>query len=1298
MIWQRRIRRMRLWLQALFATLAIALALVLGLAQIALPWIVSHPQRISAFLGERLHRAVTLDRVEGRWEHDGPLLILHGVHIAGANAGELGSTVPQAELKINFFSALHRNQAWNEFRLVGLDLRLARDASGQWQLSGLDAGNPAQRGDSSVLFDLGALVLRDLRLSIDDGAHARRIELAADEVRLVNSGSDHRVLARVRCADRHSPPVDVVLDYDSATHDGEAYLGGQALDLAAIARGYAPAGVQLERGNGLVQVWTWWQRDRLVRARAEVDLADVVLASAAPIVLDDKRKIVPRVAFDRIAFGARWQHDASGWQADIADLTLTRQGLAAPAASIHVEKNREAGAQASSYAVHVAALGLLPPASIAMLSDALPPALRRWLYMADPVGTLREASLRFDSAQNFDLAADFDALAWHAVDALPGATSVSGNLLGDADGFALHLPAHTAFGFDEPKIFRQPLEFSEFAGDVAAWRGDGGWRIGTDALDFIGAGFGGQLRGAVKLHDDGSRPALDLYAVIDDGQVPAAKRFWPINIIPPAAVSWLDRALAGGQISAGRAVFHGDLTDWPFNNLAGRFEARAQITDMRLNYLPDWPAAEQVNAGVDFLDNGLHMEATSARAQAVAIDSASADIPDLAEGMLDLDAAGSGSGKAMLDFVKATPIGARYAGQLLGVSVSGSAKAKFHLHLPIKQTEQMQLAGTVAIDKADLSDAQYALRLQQANGTLRFSQNGFDTGELPVVRNGKPATFRLAVGGFAANPQHAVEANLRAHLPVADLLAYAPMLAAYADHLGGDADWNIGFNADHDDAPNAGQRLTVASDLVGVASNLPAPLAKPADGQLPLALTLGMPIVGGAIDLRLGSLMHLRGRMASLTQPFAARVDFGADTDASIPVSGFSVGGTAPLLDLSGWMDFAASSGGGGSDLLAGVDMQVQNLRAWDRNFGAARFTLTPDKQRLALGFHGANVEGNLHVPLADLRQRGITAQFAKLYWPEVGENETSAMAGENPSAPPPLHIRIDDFRLGDSRFGATTVESYPIAGGTHFEQVTTHSSNVEMRAHGDWTGHPGSDVSIFSVDFSARNLGRMLDTFGYAGVVDGGATVAHIQGSWDGTPSMFALARLDGTLKVSVQEGRIPDADPGAGRIFGLFNLAAIPRRLALDFGDFFKSGFSFDSIDGTFTLKDGNAFTTDLKVKGPAADIVVSGRAGLKAKDYDQVMDVTPHVGGTFMIGGALVGGPVGAAAGALLQGVFKKAINDVARVRYSVTGSWDKPKIVELAKETRKPATAAPPQPLKPAPYTLDKGLQEGGTPQF
>lgn len=1296
MTWRRRIHRARLTLQALFATAAILLALLVGLIHLALPWLSSHPERISEFLSTRLNRAVTVERVDGMWERNGPLLVLNGVHIAAAAPTRPALVIPQAELKINLFSWLNHNQTWNEFRLIGLNLTLTRDVAGDWQLRGLDAAggsdNDASDG-TDALFELGALVVRDLHITIDDAMANRKLEFAADEVRLINSGSEHRVLANVRCADTQGPPLDVVADYDSDEAAGEIYFGGRQIDLASILHHYPVAGLVLEHGEGRAQAWTWWRQNKLIEARVELDLTALVLTTEAPIALDEKRQITPRVGLDRLAFGAHWQRDEHGWNADIGDLVSVRQGELAPAANIHVEKyipDDPAGAQ---YSVQARDVELAAPAAVAMLSDALAPSLRRWLYQANPVGTLRSASLRSSGADDFDVAAQLDAVAWHAVDKLPGVSGLSGTLRGDHGAIALQLPPHTQFGIDSPHVFRQPLEFSEFSGEVVAYRteapllpaepdGDAvpespparpGWRIETDALAFEGARYGGELRGGVEIYDDAPKPLLDVYAVLTHAEVPASHLFWPVNALSPAGVRFLDRALDSGRVTAARVAFRGDLADWPFRNNAGRFEARAETEDVRFPFLPDWPAAEHVYATATFVNNGLHVDAAAVQSLNVKVNHASADIPDLGEVVLDLSASGSGAGKDLLAYLKATPIGMRYGAQLLGVELGGQGTFDFHLHLPVKFAQQFELAGNVVLGDADISDAKYNLHLNKASGKINFNQRGFATESLPVTMNGKQARFTLAVGAMSGDPRHAVEANLRATLPATEILAYAPQLQSYGDRISGSTQWDVGFSADNDSVRNPGQRLTLTSDLRGVAIDLPAPLQKAAAETLPFALTLGMPFAGGSIDLHIADWLHMRGRLATSLQPFAARVDLGAPSDAALPAAGFFIAGSVARLDLTGWLDFSIGGSGGGSGLLAGIDLDAQKLSAYDHEFDAIKFKLAPANGGLDISFAGAALDGTLRVPLNELRQRGITAQFTRLYWPANAEpeQETPTPPSANPAALPPLHLHVGDCRLGEASFGDTTIETYPIADGTHFEQVATHSSNLEMRAHGDWTGRPGSDVSRFAIDFTARNLGRMLDAFGYAGVVDGGQTVAHIEGSWNGSPATFALATLDGTLKVSVQQGRIPEANPGAGRIFGLFNLGALPRRLTLDFGDLFKSGFSFDSISGMFTLKAGNASTSGLEVKGPTADIRVSGRTGLKGKDYDQIMDVTPHVGGTLAVGGAIVGGPIGAAAGALLQGIFRNQINQATRIRYSVTGSWDKPTITQLSKETVKAA---------------------------
>ena len=1289
---------MRLGVQALLATTIICAAIVAGLGQLALPWISAHPERVSAYLSERLQRPVRVDLVDARWERDGPLLTLRGVHIGEDTPTTPALVISQAGLKINFFSWLQRNSTrWNEFLIDGLDLDLARDAEGHWQLRGLSSADGAPGDNQRALLDLGALTLRHITLRVDDAPNGRQFRFGSDEVRLLNSGDIHRVAARVRSLQTESSPVDTVIEYHSDNDTGTAYLGGTQLDLAAILHAYPLLGATVTRGSGRAQAWANWRGGELAQVRAEISLTDVLLDARTPIELDEKHRIAPRVSFDKIDFGARWQRTDLGWSADLADVRIVRQGAVFAPATVHLEKQENGAESEPAYLLQLRDIDLSASANVAMLAEPAPMALRRWLYSGNPEGTVRSLDLRGSGSTDFDFSASAEGVGWHALDNVPGVVGLHCSVLGDQDAISVELPQHAALSVEAQRVFRRPLDFSEFSGTVAAYRTDSAWRLETGSLLFEGEGYGGELRAALDFPDAGGRPHIDASAIVQHAGVVASHLFWAINTMPPPVVAWLDRALASGAVLNGRAVIRGDLADWPFRDFAGRFEAHADLDDMVLKFLPDWPAAEHLRLAAHFVNTALHVEVLSGQDMGARLAHATADIADLGEPLLDLQAGAEGAGPDLLTLLKATPIGQRFGVQLLGVDIGGQAKVDFHLRVPLKHAEQLALAGTVMVSDADLADAKYALHLNRANGKLRFSQAGFAADDLAVMVEGQPAIFGLAVGAFTADPKHAVEANLSATLPASAILAYAPALSGYADHLSGSATWNASFNAGIGDS--APQQLLLTSDLKGERIDLPAPLNKPAEQPLPLRLALGLPFSGGSIDLRLGELMHLHGHLPAGTAPFAARVTFGGEGDAVVPKSGLAISGKTPTLDLSGWLEFAtdmpssgAADSNGGGNLLDSIDVQSESMSAYERVFGPARFTLARVADGLDLGFTGASIEGTLHVPAVNLRQHGITAQFARLYWPDAApDGESDDTPGkENPAALPPLHIHVADFRLGDKSFGETTVETYPVANGSHFEQVTSHSKNIEVRARGDWTGRPGSDESKFTVEMSAHNIGNMLDAFGYAGVIDGGATVAHIEGSWPGSPASFGMTRLNGTLKVSIKKGRIPDADPGSARVLGLFNLAAIPRRLAFDFGDLFKTGFSFDAIEGLFTLKDGDAHTDNLEVRSPTADMLLKGRMGLKTKDWDQVIEVTPHVGGTLAVGGALLGGPVGAAAGAMLQGIFKNQINSATRAQYKITGSWDKPTVTVIARRA-KPADG------KGGSASPQTGVQPGSGPR-
>jgi uncharacterized protein YhdP len=354
------------------------------------------------------------------------------------------------------------------------------------------------------------------------------------------------------------------------------------------------------------------------------------------------------------------------------------------------------------------------------------------------------------------------------------------------------------------------------------------------------------------------------------------------------------------------------------------------------------------------------------------------------------------------------------------------------------------------------------------------------------------------------------------------------------------------------------------------------------------------------------------------------------------------------------------------------VDIRTPSLIAWERDLGDAKLRLGLDADTLRVDFDGANIEGGLIVAKKNLHASMIRADFKRLYWPEAPETaEDTAPVGEmrndalDPAAIPPLHIGIGDFRLGKVDYGTAEVVATPMADGMRMDKANTHSRGVDMQAHGTWTRRNGYHRSTFSIELKAKDFGAMLDTLGYGGKLAGGEINAQIDASWAGPPSAFALNKVNGgALHMKIADGRIPNLEPGAGRLAGLLNLAALPRRLAFDFGDLFNKGFSFDLASGVFTLTDGYAYTEGFEVKSPTADMLIKGAIGLRTSQWDMRVAVTPHIGSTvFAGGGALIGGPVGAAAGAVIGSVLGPAINQATQSEYKVSGSWDKPDIIKL-----------------------------------
>jgi uncharacterized protein YhdP len=169
----------------------------------------------------------------------------------------------------------------------------------------------------------------------------------------------------------------------------------------------------------------------------------------------------------------------------------------------------------------------------------------------------------------------------------------------------------------------------------------------------------------------------------------------------------------------------------------------------------------------------------------------------------------------------------------------------------------------------------------------------------------------------------------------------------------------------------------------------------------------------------------------------------------------------------------------------------------------------------------------------------------------------------------------------------------------------------------------------------------------------------------------------MDGTLALDARDGRLLEIEPGAGRVLGLLSVAQLPRRLMLDFRDFFSKGFAFDRVDGHVRLAGGNARSDDLQIDGPAARIRIRGAADLRAQTFDQTIEVQPKAGNLLTVAGAIAAGPVGAAIGAAANAVLAKPLGEIAAKTYRVTGPWKDPDVEVMRRDQgRAQAASAPP----------------------
>ncbi|HKV98017.1 MAG TPA: YhdP family protein [Gammaproteobacteria bacterium] len=1275
------------WKSALgvVAALVLVLAAAAGLFRALAPLVPTYRAETQTWASRVLGRPVEIASMGARLGLVGPELTLGHVAILSRDGHYVVIEARELRLGLSLRAVLH-GQFSRPSRIVLIQpqLVLERETDGRYAVRGLEGSlNPGARETdwrataAEAFAQNAALRVRGGQVTlIDMRSPAAPLVFRNLQLNLDNSRDDHRLSGRVQLPVEFGRSLSFSTQVqggglDPAAWQWQAQAEGDSLDLAQWLEYWPAAQARFRGGN--VDV-----RAALTGVGTRVDHAEARISA---------RKIVPADAsssLDLLAGTLNWTRSAAGWTLAGRDLQLRRGANILPVSQFDLRYAR-AAPDSTSWSGDASFLRLQ---DIVFLSTWLPAdfsAATARLQKLAPSGDLKDVQFAAQRAAGsfgpWALSGQFDNLGLRADGDIPGFSGLSGALDANQDGGTLTL-AGTNATVNFAHLFRGPLTATTLKADVQFHHDAQGWLF--TLKDLAAANQDVQqasATGTLLLPADGSSPVIDLQASVQNADARSKSTYFPVGIMPKEVVAWLDSAIVGGQAPSASLILRGKLADFPYDHGLGLFDIRFHLLHGQLDFADGWPPIKDLDADVEFKNQGMYVTLRQGTLLGDQIGGATADFVDLRNGMLHIQGDARGDASAALTFLRNGPLKTRFGHVLDGLSATGGADIDLNLQLPVEHVENYRLAANVQLQDVGLTLVSLPhWPVRGLHGTVKITQDGVSAEKLQAAFLGAPLSIRLSPGTRPDTTRFTVNGGAQAG-PLAAMLP-----AAFKPALSGVTAWQLSGALPNKPAESsAGLSLTLQSDLRGLALDLPPPFAKTADDAVPLQTVLNFD--GNKLNLRMayGTVMHGVYRLHDVDGAWRfdrGNLVFGGGTPALPAAPGLMLDGELPEFSLTDWKGFLPTGTTAapvapvlplwlrGADLtigqFAGFDQRIQNL-----HLGLAR---AADHWTLALS--SQPIAGTINWPFQPDAQHPIAADMQRvtlLRKPQVG-NAAHPPAKLDPHAIPPLQIDIKQFRYNDIALDNLHVELEPQAEGVNLKSLTVASPGLELHASGQWTVQPDAGThTVLDVQLQSQDVKQTLQAFGFAPGISGSRGEMQAELNWPGGPLVEILPVLNGKLHVKLQNGSLLELKPGAGRVFGLLSINALPRRLLLNFSDVLGKGFAYDSIEGTFTIQNGDAYTSDLTVSGPAAKIHMVGRTGLVTHDFDEAVVVVPSVGSTLPVIGALAGGVGVGAVVFLLTEIFKKPLSAVGETRYHLSGTWDNPKLTAVAPP--KPAPAKP-----------------------
>ncbi|MFV2055470.1 MAG: YhdP family protein, partial [Thiohalomonadales bacterium] len=787
-----------------------------------------------------------------------------------------------------------------------------------------------------------------------------------------------------------------------------------------------------------------------------------------------------------------------------------------------------------------------------------------------------------------------------------------------------------------------------------------------------------------------NRPAMvDMRIDIKSAKGNHIYKYLPHKILSTSVNRWLKKAFQKANITRGTAVLKGPIREFPFQGGNGEFKVSFHLANGILNYVDQWPLIRNIEANVLFDSSNMLVNVSQATVLNSEISNATIEVPDMEAEVAKIliDGSVTGDTQDKIDYLISSPPLKKMFGQSLNIiKVSGESDLSLQIDLTLDDENTVEVTGALDLDNNNLEIKGVGDTLSDTNGRIELLKKGVNAVDIKTKIFGESARIDISTESLLEEGQRDdfVLLHATSKFQTAELSKrFVPIMQ---DLWTGEAPIDIKIviplnKYDRNIRADKGVDIVLDTFLEGVEIRLPKPYNKTAQEKLHLVSKITL-----AENNRIWYRTRYGGRLDSVIEynetegvsgdegPITGEIRFGSGVAVLPAEPGIRLVGVLDELRVDVWKSLlgqfelktdnvstpnspvqsrrSKTKSIAWSSMVHSADVTVKQFSAWGQHAQDVHLIITKVANKLHAKLDSDSIKGVVSIPL-DLGHEPIKMEFDYI---NLNTNESEFGGGViDPRDIPSIQARSKSVNYGNRKFGSVELGITSLAEGIRIEKIMAQPQATKITGRGKWTMVKGQPHSEIEFQLISTNLGETMTALGYFNSIDDGNGKVDVKLAWPGGLTEPNIEQLDGEVHFSLLDGQLLEYDPlGNTRLLGLFSIQTLPRRLFLDFSDLVGKGLKFDSIAADVTVEEGNAYTTNFNMQGPTIGAKISGRIGLAAQDYDQLVQVQLKFSDMISFVGLLIVSPWAV----IIPQLLKKQFDKATQFEYSLTGRWSNP----------------------------------------